>query len=123
MPNEISFTGSLSVYKPSIMTNPSGRSAPGLSFNMAGLYTVEGNLQILLTATLIPMGQVSAPHWSYFRNLDPTNFVTLFNGVTGAALPRLLALEPCFVPLDPTGVYYALADTAPCALEYFIASL
>ena len=101
MANEITFTASLSVYKPSIMTAAVGRSVNGLTFNMAGIYYVDGSVTVATSATLIPMGQVTQPHFAYFRNLDPTNYLTIFNGMSGADVIRLLPGEADFVTLDP----------------------
>ncbi len=125
MSSEITITGSLSCYKPSIMTSTIGRSVTGLAFNMAGLFLVQGSISVAISATAIPLGQVTAPHWAWFRNMDATNFVTIRNGSGGADLIKLLPGEctPGGVPLLDTSVPYAVANTAPVQLEYLIFSL
>ena len=123
MANEITLTAALSVNKPSVMTNPVGRSVSGLQFGMAGLYYVDNSILVGVTATLIPMGQVVAPHWAFFRNLDATNFLTIRNGASGADVVKLLPGECAFVPLLDTGTYYAIANTAAVIMEYLVFSL
>jgi hypothetical protein len=121
--NEISFTSSLTVNKPSIMSSAIARSVNNLLFSMNGNFTVEGTISVGTSATAIPLGQVTQPHWAFFNNLDPTNFLTLFNGVSGAVFAQLYAGECAFVPLAIACVPYALANTNPILLEYLIVSL
>lgn len=122
MANEISLTFSLAINKPSIMSSPIGRFVNGALFNMSGNSTVEGTMSVPTSATAIPLGPLSNPHWAAFHNLDPTNYITLFNGVAGAVFARLLATEWAVVPLDPLCVPYALANSGACLLEYLIAA-
>lgn len=124
MANEISLSGSLSVFKPSVMTQTIGMSFNGLVFTMSGLYYVgPSTFQVSHTAaTAVPLGRVALPHQSAWYNTDATNYVTLFNGASGAVFARLLAGECAFIPLDPTCVPYALANAADVVLEYCIFS-
>jgi len=123
MANEITFTGSLTVYKSSVMSAALGRSITALLRNMGANFITEGSISIATTATAIPLGQVVQPHWAFFINMDPTNYLTLANGAAGAIFARLLAGDPAFVPLDPACVPYGIANTGACVLEYLIASL
>ncbi len=123
MVNEIMFSAAITCFKPSVMTTAVGRAAALVIANMAGNFYVEGSISVATSATLIPLGQVVAPHWAFFKNMDVTNFVRLMNGSGGAKLPKLLPGEAAFFPLDDTSVPYAIADTAACLLEYLIFSL
>lgn len=120
MANEVSLTFSLGAYKALAMSSAIGRSRTGLLFTMNGLTYIEGTLSILTSATLIPLGGVTAPHWAFFANLDATNFIRLRNGAAGADLGRLYPGEACPFPLDNACAPYAIADTAACYLEYLI---
>jgi hypothetical protein len=73
--------------------------------------------------TMVPMGQVTQPHWSWWENYDATNYVQLFAGINGAILCRLLAGERCPLPLDPGTAPYALAVGGPVTIGYLIFSL
>jgi hypothetical protein len=121
--NEITVTASLSAYKASVMSSAIGRSVTGLTFTMTGSFYIEGVVSVGITATLIPLGGVTAPHWGYFINKDSTNYLTIRNGATGADVGQLFPGEPAYIPLLSTGVYYAVANTAPCLLEYMVLSL
>lgn len=123
MANEISLNGALSFFKPSIMSSAIGRAVAGLQFSVAGTTFVEGSVLIGTSATVIPLGQVAAPHWAFFNNLDAANYLTIRNGSGGADLLKLLPGECAFVPLLDTSVPYALAHTANVQLEYLIISL
>lgn len=121
--NEIYLTASLSAYKASVMSSAIGRSITGATFTMTGNPYVEGSISVGITATLIPLAQVTAPHWSYFKNMDSTNYLTIRNGASGADLLKLLPGEAAFVPLLDTAAPYAIANTSPCQMEYLILSL
>jgi hypothetical protein len=123
MANEISLTASLSAFKAAVMQAALGLSVSNLPFTMTGNFEVQGIVSIGTSATAIPLGQVTTPHWAVFINKDTTNYVTLANGASGAVFARLLAGEPAFVPLDPTMVPYGTANTAPVIIQYLILSL
>lgn len=123
MANEITLTASLSAYKASVMSSAIGRSITGATFTMTGSPYILSEVSVAITATLIPLGAVTAPHWAYFKNLDATNFLKIRNGATGADLAKLLPGEVAFVPLNDAAVPYAIADTGACLLEYLILSL
>lgn len=123
MANEISVTAALSIFKPAIMSSGIGRSVTGLPVTMAGNYFVEGTLLIDPAGTAFDLGQVTQPHWAWFKNLDATNYVQLQNGPTGAVFARLMPGEIALVPLDPACVPYGVANTAAVLVEYLIASL
>jgi hypothetical protein len=71
MANEITFTGSLSVNKPSVMSSAIGRSWTGLLFNMNGNPYFEGAVTISSNGTVLSLGQVTQPHYAAFYS-NPT---------------------------------------------------
>lgn len=123
MAQEITLTASLSVNKSTVMSSAVARSVTAALFNMSGNFWVEGTVSIATSATAIPLGQVVAPHWAYFHNLDSVNFLKIRNGSGGADVLKLLAGEYAFCPLLDSSTPYAIADTSACLLEYAIFSL
>lgn len=99
------------------------RSIAAATFTMAGTYIQALTCLIGVTATAIPLGAVTTPHWAYFKNLDANNFLTIRNGSGGTDFLELFPGEPAFCPLINTCVPYGIADTAGVLLEYLIFSL
>ncbi len=122
MSNELTFTCAGTFYKPSVMGMAVGRSWVGQQLNVSGSPWIEGTVSCPTSAQAIPLGQVTAPHWAYFHNLDATNYLTIRNGASGADLIQLKPGEQCWVPLLSTCTPYTLANTAACLLEYLIVS-
>ncbi len=123
MSNEITLTASLSGYKPSVMSSAVGRSVTAATFTMTGTLLSQGVVLIGTSATAVPLGQVTTPHWTVLHNLDITNFLTIRNGAAGADLLKLLASEWAFFPMHPSAVPYGVADTAAILLEFLIFAL
>ncbi len=124
MANEITLTASLSAYKSTVMAQAIGRAVTGLTYTMTGtLYIGPSLMSVATSATAIPLGSVTAPHWAFFLNHDATNFLKIRNGASGADLLKLLAGECAFCPLLDSATPYAIADTSACLLEYLIFSL
>lgn len=123
MSSEITVTASLSYTKSAVTESAVARSVSNLSFNQTGSGYQQGTLSIATSATVIPLGGITAPHWAYFLNMDTTNFIKIRNGASGADLIKLRAGECAFVPLLDTATPYAIADTATCLLEYLLIQL
>ena len=121
MANEIAFSGSLTV-SPSIGR---ARSAlvSGFRASMAGSRVIDDTQLIGTSEEAIDLGEITSVGWAYFKNLDVTNYLEIYNGSAGAKLVKLLAGESAFFRMPPTCVPYALANTAACYLEYIIAEL
>ncbi len=123
MASEITVTASLSSYKSAVMSSAIARAKTAALFTMTGNYLTEGVVLVATGGTAIPLGQVTAPHWAWFLNLDPGNYLTIRNGAGGADVLKLLAGEFCAVPLLDSSTPYAVANQAACLLEYVIFSL
>ena len=123
MSQEITLTASLSAFKTSVMSAPVSRFITGFLFDMNANFWIEGVISVATTATAIPLGQVTQPHWCYCKNLDGTNFIRIMNGSAGAKVIKLKTVEMAFFPWDDTATPYAIADTAACLMEYVIFSL
>lgn len=94
-----------------------------LAVSMAGNNPIRSSLSVQTTPTLIPLGGISTPHYSAFYNTDPTNYVVLHNGSSGAHFVLLNPGEFAVLPLDPGSTPYATANTAPVVLEYMVCPL
>jgi hypothetical protein len=123
MANEISLTASLGALKQFVTSTAIGRAVAGLSFTWTSNAYIEGTMLVPITNTVIPLGQVTNPHWAFFYNLDLANYIALLNGASGNPLIKLLAGECAFVPLNDAAVPYAQANAAACQMEYLILGL
>lgn len=75
-----------------------------------------------ITEEAINLGEVTAPGWALFINRDAANFIELRVATGGAKFAKLKAGEFAFLRLGSGAqVPFAIADTAPCQLEYFVA--
>lgn len=123
MANEITLTASLSVNKPSIMSAAIARSVTNLLRNMSGTTYIQDTMLVTTSELAIPFGGVTSPHWAFFNNLDPTNYIQIYDasGQSAHCIVRLLAGDPAFFPLD-TGLttLFAKANVANCQMEYLI---
>lgn len=123
MANELAFTGSLTFNKPGVTNQAVGKSVTTELVTVAGTAYNEGTMLVPTSPTALPLGGITSPHLCWITNLDPTNYVTLRNGVSGAVVARWQAGESFPIPLDPTCVPYLQANTAPVQIEFLIISL
>lgn len=123
MANEITFTGALSVYKPSVMASNIGRAFNNILATMTGNFIVEGQISVGTSATALYLGGITSPHWFAALNTDVTNYLRLMNGSGGATVVKLLPGECCIFPWDDAATPYAIAHTSACILEYLLISL
>lgn len=106
------------------MSSAISRAQLAQMFTMAGNCLSEGTILVPTSPVAIPLGQVTQPHWSWFFNLDPTNYVNIGEGSTGAYFCTLYPGEFALVPWNSVGnLPYAVANTAAVLLEYLILSL
>ena len=128
MANEITASASLAYNNPSTTSSPVGRSVNGLLANsLANLAPNGTTLSVATTGTTIPLGQIATPGWSWFRNLDSTNFVNIYTSLADKLLganpfATLYPGEFWMGPLGTTTAPYAVANTAAVDLEYLICS-
>jgi hypothetical protein len=122
MSQEITFTGSLSGFQASTMTQSQGLSVIDLKVNMTGSGYSRGSILVGTSPTVIPLNGMTQPHWAWFNNLDSVNYITIRNGSGGIDLCQYLPGEQCPIPLINNCVPYAVANNAPCRLEYLIFS-
>lgn len=123
MANEITVTASLSCNNPAVSSSAVGRALTNQQFTMNGQFLeAPATMSVGTSATAIPLGQITAPHWAWFYNLDTVNYVTIRNGSGGADFIQLFPGEFAVVPLRTTMTPYAVANNAPVLLEYMILS-
>jgi hypothetical protein len=131
--NAIVCSGSLGFQNLPLFVLP-GISFTNLQFNIASTNPniVMGELTVSTSATAVPLGTLSGSNlgMAFFRNLDPTNYITLFNGSgnSSAALAQLYGAANgadvyggfAWLWLPPACVPYALASTANCQMQYLL---
>lgn len=84
---------------------------------------IHAKQNIGITEEAIGLGDVSAPGWAVFVNRDETNFIELRVATSGAKFAKLRPGEFAFLRLGAGAqAPYAIADTAACQLEYWIAA-
>lgn len=120
MANEITVSASLSMQNASV-TSAIARVTTGAQFAQSGVRYEAGVMHVPTTAggTAINVALLASPGWAYFKNLDPTNFVTILNAVSGNALVKLKPGEVAMFRLAAAAPA-ALSDTAICDMEYLI---
>jgi hypothetical protein len=131
MASEISLDAAFTLYKPSIMPEAVSYNLVAQLFTMTGLSWIGPTSMLVpfASATVIPLGGVTAPHMCFVVNMDPTNYVDLFNGSSGTHTIRLYPGQSgapngefALFPWVDTAVPYAQANTAAVQIVYFIAS-
>ena len=123
MANEITVSGSISAFKTGSMSTSVGRALIARQFTMTGTTFIEGLMSVLTSVSAVPLGGVTAPHWSWFYNTDATNYINLRNGSAGALVVKLKPGEFALFPWEDSAVPYAIANVATCLMEYLIFQL
>jgi hypothetical protein len=83
---------------------------------------VSGGTFTTPNGCVIPLGQITLPHLAVFNNLDPNNYVQLQDGQGGDVFARYDPGFQCPIPLDPTVIPWALANTSACLFEFLVLS-
>ena len=108
----------------------SATSASGYSQGAAGAFTLNitgvdqiatGRLDCAHDGDNTIMAAAGYGRAIYVRNLDDTNFLTVYNGASSGTDP-IAVLEPgefCFTIIRSTTTTVARADTATVTVEYF----
>jgi len=117
-------------YTFSAQTSVSASSATGYTQTASGSFTLNitgvdqvatGRLDVAHDGDATIMAAAGYGRAVYVRNLDDTNFVTIYNGASSGADP-IAVLEPgefCFTVVRSTTTTVAKADTATVTVEYF----
>ncbi len=116
--NEITSSASLSYTNAAKGIATTALSSPPSFFSVTGYNVVNSTMNVPTTAggTAIPLGSVGTLGWSYFKNLDATNYLDIMTAASGTAFIRLQPHEFCMFRFTP-------AVTAPAALAHTSATL
>lgn len=96
-------------------------SVAGLLADVSSEKKIEHTQTIGTSEEAIVLGEITSPGWAFFKNVDPTNFINLKVATGGAIFAKLLPGEVAMLRLGSGAqAPFAIADTAPCALEYML---
>jgi hypothetical protein len=118
MANELTLSGSLAFAKGSVSA---ALSYGPLTLTVTGTRYKESLQEIGTSAEAIEVGDLATTGYCILVNRDPTNYVTIRNGVAGADLVKLKAGEFAIFRLATT-TPYALANTDAVELQVLILS-
>lgn len=84
---------------------------------------IHNKIEVGTSEEALPLGEVATLGWAFFKNLDETNYLEL-RSATGSGNDIIkigpgLSAGPFHFGSDVTAPY-AVANTAPCKLEYWI---
>lgn len=117
MADEITITTSLTFAKGTVSESLSDTS---LTVDVSGTKYVKGVQNVgFASEEALDMGDITAPGYAYFRNLDATNFVEIRPGTGVVDLIKLLPGDVALLRLVATAPFVQ-ADTAAVNLEYLI---
>lgn len=123
-------------YTFSASLNVSATTASGYSQSQTGAFTLNltnidqidmGRKEVTtsgVTVAAAPDGTIGIGKVVYFKNLDASNFVTIFQG--DATTDPIGIIEPgefLFTIVRDTELIRADADTATCTVEYFVVEI
>lgn len=120
MANEVTVNGSLA-YADSEGSDEILQAGEVMA-NVSSKKYIKHKQTIGITEEAIQLGEVTAPGWAYFINRDETNFIHIRASTGGGGFAKLFPGEPCGPLRLGSGAQapFAIADTAPCVLEYLI---
>ncbi len=98
-------------------------SVTGSQFSITGKEYVSGMMSVPTTAngTAIPVSNLASLGWAYFKNNDATNYVDIYNAVSGTLFLRIYPGEVAMFRFTPTVTApAAIAHTLAVQLEYLI---
>ena len=123
-------------YTFSASLNVSATTASGYSQSQTGAFTLNltnidqidmGRKEVTtsgVTVAAAPDGTIGIGKVVYFKNLDASNFVTIFQG--DATTDPIAIIEPgefLFTIVRDTELIRADANTATCTVEYFVVEI
>jgi hypothetical protein len=97
------------------------KSYGGVAVTVSGTRAIVNQQTIGITEEAIVVGDIGTSGYLIAKNLDATNFVSIRPGTGTANLVKLKAGEVCMFRLALNGPW-AIADTAPCDVEFTIIS-
>lgn len=121
--NEITSSASLSYTNAAKGIATTALSSPPSFFTVTGYNVNSSTMNVPTTAggTAIPLGSVGTLGWSYFKNLDATNYVDIMTAASGTAFIRLQPHEFAMFRFTPAVVApAALAHTSAVLMQYMI---
>lgn len=121
--NEITSSASLSYTNAAKGIATTALSSPPTFFTITGYNVVNSTMNVPTTAggTAIPLGSVGTLGWSYFKNIDATNYVDIMTATSGTAYVRLLPHEFAMFRFTPAiTAPAALAHTSSVLMQYMI---
>ena len=120
MAQNYTFNGTVNVNGTS-STGYSQSASQSFTLNITGVDQIASGRIDAATSDTTVMAAAGYGRAVYVRNLDDTNFVTVYNGASSGADP-IAVLEPgewMFTIIRSTTTTVAKADTAAVTIEYF----
>jgi hypothetical protein len=78
-------------------------------------------MNVGITEEAVVLGECTSPGWAIFVNRDATNFIELRVATGGAKFAKMLPGECAMMRLGSGAqAPYAISDTSPCQMEYFL---
>lgn len=117
MADEATVTTKLSFVKGSVSTALSDSSG---TFDVTGTRYIRNVQDVGFSAAeALDMGDITDPGWCYMKNLDSSNFISVYAATGETAFMKIKAGEHFVFRMLATAPFVQ-ADTAACDLEYMI---
>ncbi len=122
MASEITVVASLAYVNYPVNINPVGLTiqAPGI-FSITGADFTQATMSVPTTSggTAIPIGSIGTLGWYMIKNTDSSNYVEIYNAVSGTKFLRLNAGEVALGRFAQSVVApAAIANTGAVVIEY-----
>lgn len=118
MANEITVNASIKLEKQGTRMS---LSVANIKIDVTGKRFIHPRQLIGTTEEALELGDIATGGWFMAINHDPTNFVSIRSGTGATNLVKLKAGEPCLFRLSGSSAApFAIADTAPCDLEFVL---
>lgn len=126
MASEVTISASLTF--DDLISDPDLVSLSELVVTLGSAKYIKHTQTIGITEEAIVLGEITAPGWSIFKNMDPTNYVDIKVATAGAIFARLDAATSAAtkggIALLKLGsgaqAPFAIANSAPCKIVYLI---
>lgn len=123
MANEVTVNATLQ-YEDTEGSEESLQATAVLATVATKLYAKHKQAVGFASAAAVNLGAVSAPGWFMLKNLDATNFITVYAASAGTVVGKMLPGEPYGPVRLGSGMQapYVKADTAACQMEVLVAN-